>query len=144
MHYQMPCSLDYSSSRMNITQHDGSRVCSNIKDNARFVTFKRLVHAIFRGVGLQKTQQFNILCSVFEDNVGALSLETLDLPQMTPRFKHYAVKYHCFRACLKPENIRVLKVESKQQLAEIFTMGCLRVHLKTSKNYSWVGSQVAT
>ena len=85
---------------MNITQHDGSRVCSNIKDNARFVTFKRLVHAIFKGVGLQKTQQFNILCSVFEDNVGALSLETLDLPQMTPRFKHYAVKYHCFRACL--------------------------------------------
>jgi len=85
--------------------------------------FKRLVQAIFTGVGLQKNQQFNILCSVFEDNAGALSLATLELPRMTPRSKHYAVKYHCFRACLKPENIRVLKVESKRQLADIFTKG---------------------
>jgi len=56
--------------------------------------FKRLVQEIFTGVGLQKNQQFNILCSVFEDNSGALSLETLELPHMTPRSKHYPVKYH--------------------------------------------------
>ena len=85
--------------------------------------FERLVQAIFTGVGLQKNQQFNILCSVFEDNAGALSLANLELPHMTPRSKHYAVKYHWFRACLKPENIRVLKVESKWQLADIFTKG---------------------
>jgi len=85
--------------------------------------FKRLVQAIFTGLGLQKNKQFNILGSVFEDNAGALSLAILELPQMTPRSKHYAVKYHWFRACLKPVNIRVLKVESKRQLADTFTKG---------------------
>jgi len=60
---------------------------------------------------------------VFEDNAGALALEKLELPRMTPRSKHYAVKYHWFWSCLKPENIQVLKVESKQQLADIFTKG---------------------
>jgi len=42
---------------------------------------------------------------------------------MTPRSKHFAVKYHWFRACLKPENIKILKVESKLKLADIFTNG---------------------
>jgi len=42
---------------------------------------------------------------------------------MAPRSKHYAVRYHWFIACLKPDNIRVLKVESKRQLADIFKKG---------------------
>jgi len=37
---------------------------------------KRLVQAIFKGVGLQN-QQFNIICSVSEENAGALLLATL-------------------------------------------------------------------
>ena len=60
---------------------------------------------------------------MFEDNAGALALAKLELSQMTPPSKHYAVKYHWFRSCLKPENIQVLKIESKQQLADIFTKG---------------------
>jgi len=78
-----------------------------------FLPFKRLVQTIFMSIGFKQSQQFNILCNLFEDNVGALSLANLELPQMTPRSKHYAVKYHWFRACLKPKNIKVLKVESK-------------------------------
>ena len=87
------------------------------------------------GIGFEKNQEFNILCSVFEDNAGALSLANLELLRMTPRSKHYAVKYHWFRACFKPENIKVLKVELKLQLADIFTKGCLKAPLKTSENY---------
>jgi len=85
--------------------------------------FKRLIQSIFIGVGIDKDQQFNIRCNAFEDNSGALALAKLELPRMTPRSKHYAVKYHWFRSCLKPENIQVLKIESKQQLADIFTKG---------------------
>ena len=48
---------------------------------------------ILTGVGLQKNQQFNILWSVFEDNAGALLLATTKEPRMTPKSKHYAVKY---------------------------------------------------
>ena len=48
--------------------------------------------------------------------------------------KIYAVEYHheqnTFQSnvgsCLKPENIQVLKIESEQQLADIFTKGLVK------------------
>jgi len=52
-----------------------------------------LVQSIFTVVGLDKNQKYNILCSVFEDNSGALTLANLELPCMTPTSKHYAVKF---------------------------------------------------
>jgi len=84
--------------------------------------FKRFVQDIFTGV-LETNQEYNILCSVFEDNAGAIALANLELPRMTPKSKHYVVKYHWFRACLKPEFFRVLKVESEQQMADRFKKG---------------------
>jgi hypothetical protein len=87
------------------------------------LNFKRLVQTIFMSVGFKKIQQFNILCSVFEYNAGELSSANIELPRMTPRSKNCAVIYHWFSACLKPENIRVLKLKSKLQLADIFTIG---------------------
>jgi len=85
--------------------------------------FKRLVQTIFRSIEFEKRQKLNILCNLFDDNAGALSLANLELPRMTPRSKHYAAKYNWFRVCLKLENIGVLKVESKRQLADIFVKG---------------------
>jgi len=64
--------------------------------------FKRLVQTLFMSVGFEKSQKFDILCNVFEDNAGALSLANLELPQMTPRSKHYAVKYHGLECVLNP------------------------------------------
>ena len=55
--------------------------------------FKRLVKTIFMSIGFKKSQQFNILCNVFEDNAGALSLANLELPRITPRSKHFTRKY---------------------------------------------------
>ena len=78
--------------------------------------FKRLVRSIFTGVGLKKNQEYNILCSVYEDNAGALALAILELPCMTPN-----------RACLKPENIRVL--------ATYLQKAYQRAHLKISGSY---------
>ena len=46
---------------------------------------------------------------------------------MTPRSKHYAVKYHWFRTHLKPRGVTLHKVESKEQLGDIFTKGLTRV-----------------
>jgi len=36
--------------------------------------FKWLIQSIFMGVGIEKDQQFNIRCNLFEDNAGALAL----------------------------------------------------------------------
>jgi len=41
-------------------------------------------------------QQFNILCNLFGYNARAPAQANLELPQMTPISKHYAVKYHWF------------------------------------------------
>jgi len=92
--------LDYPSSRWNNTQHvELVYVALSMAMRCLF-PFKRLVQTIFTGVGLEKTQQFNIWCSVFEDNSGARTLANFELPRITPRSEHYAVRYHWFRACL--------------------------------------------
>ena len=44
---------------------------------------------------------------------------------MTPRSKHYAIKYHWFREYVSdPVNkVSLVKVDSKNQLGDIFTKG---------------------
>jgi hypothetical protein len=42
---------------------------------------------------------------------------------MTPRSKHYAVKYHWFREHLIPQEIQLVKIASTDQLGDIFTKG---------------------
>jgi len=46
------------------------------------LAFKWLIQSIFMGVGIEKDQQFNIHCNVFEDNAGALALAKLELLRM--------------------------------------------------------------
>ena len=68
---------------------------------------------------------------VHEDNVGALTLGNLEPRRMTPRSKHYAVKYHWFRSQLGPRNIVLTKIASKDQLGDIFTKGLPAIQFKT-------------
>ena len=65
----------------------------------------------------------NFKTSVWEDNIGALSLAKLEPGQITPTSKHYAVKYHCFRSQLKPNNIKLRIVDTKEQKADILSKG---------------------
>eukprot|EP00804_Cyclotella_cryptica_P016318 CCRYP_009889-RC/>CCRYP_009889-RC protein AED:0.21 eAED:0.80 QI:0/0/0/1/0/0/3/0/571 len=46
---------------------------------------------------LQTEIALSTMCKVHEDNVGALTLGHLEPRRMTPRSKHYAIKYHWFR-----------------------------------------------
>ena len=71
--------------------------------------------------------------TVWEDNMGALTLANLDPGQNTTRSRHFDSKVHWFRsklskalestpeAHLDPDGIYVKKVDSKFQLADIFT-----------------------
>jgi hypothetical protein len=65
----------------------------------------------------------NMHVRIHEDNVGALTLGKLEPRHMTPRSKHYAVKYHWFREHLGPRNIELVKIASADQLGDIFTNG---------------------
>jgi hypothetical protein len=42
---------------------------------------------------------------------------------MTPQSKHYAIKYHWFGKQIGPRNIELVKVDTTNQLGDIFTKG---------------------
>jgi hypothetical protein len=64
---------------------------------------------------------------VHEDNVGALALGKLEPRRMTPRSKHYAIKYHWFREHIGPRRIQLVHISSDDQLGDLFTKGLSRV-----------------
>jgi Reverse transcriptase (RNA-dependent DNA polymerase) len=63
--------------------------------------------------------QPKIHCRVFEDNNGALELART--PKYRPRTKHINIKYWHFIEYVTKHNIEILPVDSKDQLADIFT-----------------------
>ena len=75
--------LDHSSSRWYNTQYYGSRILCSIVGNERSITLQRksLVQAIFMLKGLKKNLESNIVCRVFRDNSGALSIANTELPE---------------------------------------------------------------
>jgi hypothetical protein len=84
------------------------------------IPLRGLVHSVAKDVGLGKCLT-TFHTTVHEDNSGALALANLDPGQHTPRSKFYDVKVHWFRSHLKPMKIVVQKIDTKIQLADIFT-----------------------
>ena len=63
------------------------------------------------------------LSRVFEDNDACRKLASSTMPKMMPRSKHIAAKYHWLREKLEELKIEILRVDTKEQLADIFTKG---------------------
>ncbi len=61
------------------------------------------------------------------DNVGALALGKLELRRMTPQSKHYATKYHWFREHIGPRRIELVKIDTDDQLGDLFTKGLTKI-----------------
>jgi hypothetical protein len=64
----------------------------------------------------------NMHSTIWEDNNAALKLANLELPYMTNRSKHIAIKYHWFRAHVGKDWV-VKPIDTKVQIADIFTKG---------------------
>ena len=58
-------------------------------------------------------------CTIFEDNRGCIDLVTT--PKIRPRTKHIALKYHHFRSYVLDRTISIKHVDTKLQIADIFT-----------------------
>jgi hypothetical protein len=84
---------------------------------------QRLFKATAFGLGLTKEQSTTFKTSVWEDNQGAHSLANMEPGRMTPRSKHYAIKFHWFRSHLKPNKVEVNKIDTHAQKADILTKG---------------------
>ena len=61
--------------------------------------------------------------SVNADNVGALILANTLPPQFTPCSKFYAAKTIWFREEINKRGIKLLKIDTVEQLGDIFTKG---------------------
>ena len=63
---------------------------------------------------------------VHEDNAGALVLAETIPPQFTPRSKYYAIKTVWFREEIQKRGVKLIKIDSMEQLGDIFTKGLPR------------------
>ena len=78
--------------------------------------------SINKGLGLINKDRFLIFkATVHEDNLGALTLGTLEPGRHTPRSKFYALQMHWFRSWLKPKEIEIIHCPSKDQKADFLT-----------------------
>ena len=68
--------------------------------------------------------------SIHEDNSGVLILAKSFLPQFTPRSKYYASKTILFREEINNRGIKLLNVDTVEQLGGIFTKGFPRAIIK--------------
>jgi hypothetical protein len=89
-----------------------------------------LIKELGTACGVPISKSSNLHVRVHEDNVGALTLGKLEPRRMTPRSKHYAIKYHWFREQIGPRNIELVKIDTKDQLGDLFTKGLTAIPFK--------------
>ena len=85
-----------------------------------------LVQEMGSVVGLPTEDLTTMHVSIHEDNAGALVLAETIPPAFTPRSKYYAIKTVWFREEIQKRKIKLLKIETVEQLGDIFTKGLPR------------------
>ena len=104
---------------------------------------RTIAHSLgINGIGITKFQatkhRLKINTKVHEDNDGAGKLAGMEPGRMTPRSKHYGIKYHWFRTHLKPNQIEIARVASKLQRADFLTKS-LRTHVFEENRHLTMG-----
>ena len=77
--------------------------------------------SINEGLGLNKDKFLTFKATVHEDNIGALTLASLEPGRHTPRSKFYALRMHWFRSWLKRDEIVITHCPTKDQKADYLT-----------------------
>ena len=95
------------------------------------IPLQRIVKAVAEGIRIDSDIRASIKSHVWEDNAGALTLARLEPPRITPRSKHYAIKYHWFRNFVKSDDISLHKIDTKKQLADLLTKSVPRDLFRT-------------
>lgn len=88
-----------------------------------------LVHEAGSRVGLPTEDLTTMHASIHEDNVGTLVLaQTIPSePEYTPCRKYYAIKTVWFREEVQKRGIKLLKIDTVEQLGDLFTKGVPKV-----------------
>jgi hypothetical protein len=85
------------------------------------IPMRRLAKVVCDTIFGEKKYDVRVYSKVFEDNNGALQLARA--PRITPRTKHYGIKYHFFRENVRCGDVKLFKIETDKQRADIFTKG---------------------
>jgi len=89
-----------------------------------------IVSEIGKTVGLETDDMATMHVSIHEDNAGALVLAETLPPQFTPRSKYYAIKTVWFREEIHKRGVKLLKIDTIEQLGDMFTKGLPRSYYK--------------
>ena len=71
-------------------------------------------------------QDMSHVSKAWEDNTGTDNFSNSKGPPMTPKINHISIKYHWFIPMIKPKEIEILRIDTKDQRADIFTKGLTR------------------
>jgi hypothetical protein len=90
-------------------------------------------------LGLETKELASMHVSIHEDNAGALVLAETIPPEFTPRSKYYAIKTVWFREEIQKRRIKLYKIDTVDQLGDIFTKGLTRATFEylRSKIMGW-------
>jgi hypothetical protein len=100
----------------------------------QLLPLRRLVAEVIEPFGIDRTTISDV-SMVWEDNTGVIKMCAAEYPNMTPRSKHIAVKYHWFRDHLKLGEIEMKKIDTKEQKADIFTKGLARPEFERKRKF---------
>ena len=89
-----------------------------------------MVGEVGTAVGMATKDMTSMHVSVHEDNAGALILAETLPPQCTHRSKYYATKTVWFREEISKRKVKLLKIDTKEQLGDLFTKGLFRPQFK--------------
>jgi hypothetical protein len=84
------------------------------------IPLQDVVKELATHLGYKKKLETRAISTVFEDNMGALTLATC--PHDTPHSKFYALKYHHFKGHVG-KTLDIQKIDTREQKADIFTKG---------------------
>jgi hypothetical protein len=79
----------------------------------------RLINELHQNSFKYNNQTPVLCCTVFEDNNGALKMAST--PKIRPQTKRINIKYHHFREAVHQGIIRIVRIDTTQQQADIFT-----------------------
>ena len=93
-----------------------------------------IVHEVIEPFAIDRSK-VSTVSMVWEDNNGVITMCNAEYPNMTPRSKHIAVKYHWFRDHLVPGEIEMKRIDTALQKADIFTKGLKRNEFENKRKY---------
>ncbi len=102
--------------------YNGGRVIALGACMKELIPIMDMVQLLAVAVGIP-AGDVNMRVSVHEDNLGALVLAETLPPQFTPRSKYYATKTIWFCEEINKGGIKLLKIETSEQLGDMFTKG---------------------